>query len=241
MTPRSSTHRSSCANAGTVQFSRARHRATATDPVRMTRGVVMDGRFDSATRSLVRKEDGIAIRERPSAEFAPAIRPSRARIAPMSSRAAFSEAPELLGRRPHRCFARFGYPFQPQMHDDRCEFALKLLLCELQCSINCVHVCSCYPTFCLALIVASPARRATLVLDTDFRLMKSAVRILPPRKKSPHRSLLAAAAGKRRIHSHGLRPARLNGPCRQGRVGLLVCLTHEGDCHGKEKSEKEIR
>jgi hypothetical protein len=23
--------------------------------------------------------------------------------------------------------------------------------------------------------------------------------------------------------------------------GVLVCLTHEGDCHGKEKSQEEIR
>jgi hypothetical protein len=194
MTPRSSTHRYSCADAGAVQLSTARHTATATGRLRIGFSAAMDGRFDNALLVGVRL---------PKTS-------SRARIAPESEahggRMRFQEASKLLGRRLHRCFTRFGCPFQPQMHDDRCEFAFKLLLCELQCSINCVHVCSCYPTFCLALTVASPARRATLVLDTDFRLVKSAVRTFLQEKKSPHRSLLATRRANEGFTRTGIVP-----------------------------------
>jgi hypothetical protein len=36
-------------------------------------------------------------------------------------------------------------------------------------------------------------------------------------------------------------PRRLNGPRHHGRVRCACCLTHEGDCHGKEESQEEIR
>jgi hypothetical protein len=130
---------------------------------------------------------------------------------------------------------------RPQMHDDRRKNALRLLLCELQCSINCVHVRCCLQTFCLALTVASPARRATLVLDTDLLLIKSAVRILPPRKKIIASIFARREAGKRGFMREGFVPRAWMARADMDGSGVLVCLTHEGDCHGKEKSEKEIR
>jgi hypothetical protein len=99
------------------------------------------------------------------------------------ARITFIDRSQTLRRRRRRVLRTSERRIGPQMHDDRRKNASRLLLCELQCSINCVHVRSCLPIFCLALTVALPLRRATLVLDTDFRLVKSAVRTLPPRKK----------------------------------------------------------
>jgi hypothetical protein len=64
----------------------------------------------------------------------------------------------------------------------------------------------------------------------------------PSSKKKIIASIFARReAGKRGFMREGFVPRAWMARADMDGSGVLVCLTHEGDCHGKEKSEKEIR
>jgi hypothetical protein len=176
------------------------------DRVRMAAYRAMNAGFDSAAALVVRRDGPVAPVARDHAPSRRSCAPASLDIRAERGSHRVSASSRALQRCHRRRFARFKHLDRPQMHDDQRKNALRLLLCELQCSINCVHVRSCFQTFCLALTVALPARRATLVLDTDFRLMKSAVRILPPRKKIIASIFACREAGKRGFIRAGFVP-----------------------------------